>query len=129
MSDDRRAGDTPWGDTARILAVLYIMGFLGMVAALFFFDIPEANEKLVFTLAGSMGTIQTAIIGYYFGSSKAAEMSQRTIADSKSKAESTLQEIAKAPVQAAVLAAAKEPSTQPVADMTVTADTVNVERQ
>lgn len=105
VSDDRRAGDTPWGDTTRILAVVYILGFLAFVGGLFFVPIPTGNKDLILTIAGIMSTIQAAIIGYYFGSSKAAEASQRTIAASKDRADTTLQEIAKAPIVAATVAA------------------------
>lgn len=119
MTEDRRVSDTPWGDTSRILAILYIFGFLGMVAALFFVAIPPGNKDLILTIAGIMSSVQAAIIGYYFGSSKAAELGQKTIAASKERADTTLQELAKAPVLAAAAVAS--------ADMPVKADDVSIE--
>lgn len=61
------------------LAFFYTMGYLLMVGALFFVDIPTGNRELMLTLGGIMSTVQAAIIGYYFGASKTTETLARSM--------------------------------------------------
>jgi 23S rRNA G2445 N2-methylase RlmL len=86
-----------------------------MVCGLFFAPIPQQNEATINQLVGIMSAIQLGIIGFYFGGSKLSETSQKLFAASKERADATIQEIAKAPVIAAV-----DPSkTVQAADMNV----------
>ncbi len=96
---------TSLNDNGRMtLAVLYTLAFMGMVGALFLREIPTSNRDLMLTMAGVMAMGQAAIFGFYFGSSKGAEANQSAISISKERSDSTLQEIAKAPVVAAAAA-------------------------
>lgn len=52
------------------LAYMYVFGWFLMVAGLFFLEIPTSNKELILTLGGLMGSVQAAIIGYYFGASR-----------------------------------------------------------
>lgn len=93
---ERRANDTPAGDTARILAILYTLGFIGMVGALLIVNVPPDNKDIVISLVSIMATVQVGIVNFYFGSSKNAEVSQKAAIVAKDKADSSLQVIAKA---------------------------------
>ena len=92
--DDRRTGDALRENTGAIIAILYTLGFFSMVGALLFFDVPTDNHDIMLSLAGSMTTIQVGIVGYYFGSSKNAEVSQKAAIAAKEKADTSLQVIA-----------------------------------
>jgi hypothetical protein len=137
---ERRLSDKikeEWGITAW-LAVLYTVGFLGMVAGLFFVPVPKDNQQLLNTVVGIMGTIQVALMSYFYGFTKGAATAQAASDARKQSTDLVLQDIAKqsAPVAAAAVAAATTgvPVTLPVApapagDMTVTADNVVVTEQ
>lgn len=92
---DRRTTDISLGDTSRILAILYTLGFLTMSGMLFFIDVPENNRIIVTAVVSIMASVQTGIVGYYFGSSKNAEVSQKAAIVAKEKADTSLQTIAK----------------------------------
>lgn len=92
---DRRTTDTALGDTARILAIMYTLGFFGMVGILMLKGIPADNKDVVNTLVGILSVIQTGIIGYYFGGSKTAEVAQKAGVEGRAKADEALQSIAK----------------------------------
>lgn len=94
---DRRIGDIPWGDTSRILAIMYTLGFMVFVCSVTWFQIPEANEKIVAQILAIISMIQSGIVGYFFGSSKSAEVSLKAGVVARQKADSTIQDIAKAP--------------------------------
>jgi len=70
--DERRSDSQP-PDGAYFLAVLYTLGYLGMMAALMFFNIPENNRELMLTLVGIMSAAQLGIIKYYYDGSKGAK--------------------------------------------------------
>lgn len=95
MSEERRANPNPL-DVAGALASLYTLGYLGMVACLFFIQIPDANREPLLQLFGLMSAIQMALISFYFGSSKSGEATQRAIQQRQGRSEAVIQEIAKA---------------------------------
>lgn len=93
--NDRRAGDTPLFDTARMLALIYTLGYFGVVFVVLWNGIPPESKDVVLQLIGILSIIQTGIVAFYFGGSKAKERS-----------DSVMQEIAKAPIVSATVAAA-----------------------
>lgn len=111
MNDDieRRANPNPL-DVAGVLACFYTVGYLAMVGLLFFVQIPETNEKPLLQLFGLMSAIQMALIGFFYGSSKNAEATQRDIAQRQGRSEAVVQEIAKTVPVAAAVAAASAPA-------------------
>lgn len=120
MSEERRANPNPM-DISGALAALYTIAYMVMVGLLFFVSIPAENKDLINTLVGIMSAVQMAIIGFFFGSSKNAEATQRATEQRSARTESVLQETIRAvPKVAAAVAGA------PLPDMQVTADTVNV---
>ena len=70
---DRRASTL---DGAYALALLYTLGYLAMMLALMFVNIPENNRELLLTLAGIMSAAQLGIIKHYYDGSKIAETAQ-----------------------------------------------------
>jgi hypothetical protein len=99
---DRRDTDIPIGDTARILAIIYTLGYFAMVLIVLWRGIPAENKDVVLQLIGILSIIQTGIVAFYFGGSKAAELSQRAGVVGRAQADAAIQEIAKAaPVIAA----------------------------
>lgn len=123
IEGERRANPNPL-DIAGFLACLYTLGYLAMVGLLFFVEIPAANKEPLLQLFGLMSAIQMAIIGFFYGSSKNAEATQRAIEQRQGRSEAIVQEIAKTvPVAAAVAAAA---SAAPPSAGTITTEEVNV---
>ena len=92
---DRRLSDTPLGDATRIVAILYIVGYIGMVGALLFLEIPDNNKEIVIALVAIMSTVQTGIISYYFGSSRNAEVAQKATIIARERSDDAIQSIAK----------------------------------
>lgn len=106
---DRRLSDIPLGDTSRILAIMYTLGFFGVVFSVTWYKIPLENKELVAQVMGILSVIQTGIIGYFFGSSRSAEVSLKAGVASRQKADSTIQDIAKAtPTNGAIPEAPKD---------------------
>lgn len=63
-----------WG-----LGALATLGFLGLIAALIFLEIPAANREVLVLLTGILGGIVTSIYSYCFGSSAGAKASGDTM--------------------------------------------------
>lgn len=82
---ERRATPNPY-DIAGALAILYTLAYMGMVTLLFFITVPTGNQQIVNTLIGIMSMIQGAIIQFFFGSSKAAETTQRAVIQQQARA-------------------------------------------
>jgi Na+/H+-translocating membrane pyrophosphatase len=124
--EDRRVVDQIEG--AYILAILYTLGYLGMMGSLMFVPIPEANKELLLTLAGIMSAAQLGIIKYYYDGSQGAAKAQIANIARASHADVVIQDIAKAApsVAAAVVAAAATPSPASVPQEPIKADNVNV---
>jgi len=121
--EDRRAVEVgiPGAGLRDGLAMMYTLGYLAMMAALMFFTVPEANEKLLYTLAGIMSGAQLAIIKFYFDGSKGSETATTANIARAARTDGALQEIAKTVPAAAALAAAGattapavDPSTDPL---------------
>lgn len=55
------------------LAILISSGFFGLLAFLCFFDIPVANEKVLYVMIGALGTAWTQVGNFYYGSSKGSQ--------------------------------------------------------
>lgn len=85
-------------DGAYALAVLYTLGYLGMVGALMFFEIPENNRELLIGLVGIMSAAQLGIIKHFYDGSRVAETAQIANIARASRTDAVLQEIAKAPI-------------------------------
>lgn len=109
---DKRSGNarrlTDWFpsiDVAGTLAVLYTVGYLVMVGLLYFVEIPPPNKEPLLQLFGLMSAIQMALIAFYFGSSKNAEVTQERVAQSKERTDAAMRDI----VTAAVPPSVKDP--------------------
>jgi uncharacterized membrane protein YeaQ/YmgE (transglycosylase-associated protein family) len=55
--------------TPRVLAYLVVGGFLGVLAALMFVEIPARAEQPLNLMLGFLGAGAGLVLGYYFGSS------------------------------------------------------------
>ena len=93
---ERRTNDIGIGDTARILAILYTAGFFIMVMTLLWKEVPPANKDVINQLVAILSIIQTGIVAFYFGGSKAAEVAQKAGVEGRAKADEALQSIATA---------------------------------
>jgi pilus assembly protein TadC len=62
----------PWSkqQIRLFLGVLLIVGFIGMVGAMLFVEIPTANADIVKVLVGFLGGAFVTMVGFYFGSSE-----------------------------------------------------------
>lgn len=104
MEGERRTDSV---EGAYLLAILYTVGYLGMMGALMFFNIPENNRELLLTLVGIMSAAQLGIIKYYYDGSKGADKVQAANMARSVKSEAVVQEIAKtAPTATAAAVAA-----------------------
>lgn len=118
----RRSVDQVQG--AYILAIIYTLGFLCMIASLMFFEIPASNREVLLTLVGIMSSAQLGIIKHYYDGSKAAETAQVANIARAAKSEAVIQDIAKSVPAAAAVAASAEPVKTD--NMQVAADRVEV---
>ena len=65
------------------LAIFLTVGFFGSLGGLFYFEIPEANKAIVYSMIGSLGTGWITMLAYYYGSS--AKEATRAIFNRKPK--------------------------------------------
>lgn len=56
-----------------ILAILVTAGFFGLLGFMCWESLPGANEKVLYVMVGSLGTAWTAVVNFYFGSSKGSQ--------------------------------------------------------
>lgn len=56
-----------------IIGGIVFVGFFVLLGLLFFKDLPENNESILNIMIGSLATMSTGIISYYFGSSKGSQ--------------------------------------------------------
>lgn len=98
---------------AYILAILYTLGYLGMMAALMFVEIPTNNRELLLTLVGIMSAAQLGIIKFYYDGSQAAVKAQSANIVRAARNEGALQEIAKSVPSVAAVAATAVPAVTP----------------
>jgi hypothetical protein len=108
---DGRATDIPILDTARILAIMYTLGFFGIVLLMMTRGIPADNKDAINGLLGALTIVQSGIVQFYFGGSKASETMQQKLVSGKERADAAVQDIAKAaPAVAAAVVAAAAPT-------------------
>ena len=56
--------------TPDALAYLLLTSFIGALMTLFWVTVPVGNEKLIYTMLGSLGTLTIAAMAYFHGSSR-----------------------------------------------------------
>lgn len=61
------------GRVNSLLALFILSGFFGIVGALFLLDIEENVKEPLYILLGSLGTMATQVVAYYFGSSQGSK--------------------------------------------------------
>lgn len=81
---------------AYALSILFTMGYLGLLGALMFFEIPANNRELFLTLIGVMSAAELGIVKYYFDGSKGAQVAQQASIARSIKNDAIVQDIAKA---------------------------------
>ncbi len=79
---------------AYCLAILFALGYLAIIGALLFVEIPAANKEVFLTLIGLMSAALLAIIKYYFDGSKGAESAQQANIARAAKTDSVVAGIA-----------------------------------
>ncbi len=84
-------------DGAYALAILYTIGYLAMVGALMFIEIPASNRELLISLGSIMSAAQLGIIKYFYDGSRSDADSRLANIARASKADAVIQEIAKTP--------------------------------
>ena len=74
---------TPWSDTQKILALVVTVCFIGVIFVWMFFP-PKGDNSgataVLNTLVGTLGSLTSMIITFYFGSSRNANTKDNTIA-------------------------------------------------
>jgi len=66
-----------------VLTLAITVGFFGLVAALMFCNIPEANKAIFYSLIGSLGTAWLATIHFWFGDTNSSNDKTQIIANSQ----------------------------------------------
>lgn len=100
MTEERRITDSQCWDAALIMGLGYTLLYAAMVFLIVLVDIPDSNAKTVDILAGAMTIIQATIVQFFFGSTKAGEVRQTLVAQSKERTDAVLREaVAAAPVK------------------------------
>lgn len=62
------------------LTLFITLGFFGLVAALMFCNIPDANKAIFYSLIGSLGTAWLATIHFWFGDTQSSSEKTQIIA-------------------------------------------------
>jgi len=68
-----------------VLAWVIVSGFFGLTALMFFKAIPESSSQAVFMLFGGLVSGFTAVLQYFFGSSRGSAEKTKLMANGKSK--------------------------------------------
>jgi hypothetical protein len=55
--------------TPMILAYTVTVGFFGLLACLFRFEVPKDSQPIIYSMVGVLGTVWISVMAYYFGSS------------------------------------------------------------
>ena len=63
-----------------VLAAIIVLGFFGVMIAMFFQVIPEGSREIAFMLFGGLLTNFGAVVNYFFGSSKGSSDKDKLIA-------------------------------------------------
>lgn len=66
--------------TPKILAFVITGGFFGMLLAMLYNAIPDANRDILNIMLGALGTTWASVMAYYFGSTKGSAEKTRLIA-------------------------------------------------
>ncbi len=115
MAEEFRESDIPSQGSRDALAIIYTFGYLAMMGALMFFEVPAGNEKLLYTLAGIMTAIQMSIIKFYFDGSRGAEAAQQANIARSARTDNVVASIAsQAPTVAAAVVANATPAGSPI---------------
>lgn len=72
-------------NTPEMLIYLLTAGFFGLIGALLYVNIPEANKPVLYALVGTLGTAWTMGIGYFYGTSKGSGAKTDGILDALAK--------------------------------------------
>ena len=62
-----------------VLALVMCFGLFSLLSVMAFHAVPEANRSLLDIMIGAVGTSVTAIVSFYFGSSKSSQSKDETI--------------------------------------------------
>ncbi len=68
VQDARQKFSSDW--TPKFLGVLCLLGFFGYIGLVTLYPQPDASDDIVMLVIGSITGIATAVISFYFGSSK-----------------------------------------------------------
>jgi len=69
--------------TPDVLAYLLLTSFVGALMTLFWCVIPPGNEKLIYTMLGSLGTLTIGAMAYFHGSSRGSAKKDHIIQNQK----------------------------------------------
>ena len=69
--------------TPDVLAYILIMSFVGALMTLFWVVVPSGNEKLIYTMLGSLGTLTIAGCAYFHGSSRGSARKDHMLQNQK----------------------------------------------
>jgi hypothetical protein len=70
--------------TPKILAYLVTAGFFGMLAAMLFKIIPDENRDILNIMLGALSSTFTAVVSYYYGSTRGSEAKSALLAQTPS---------------------------------------------
>lgn len=77
---DARARGTASADRLpAALALLITAGFFGLLGALAWIQVPEANENVLNIMVGTLGGSWVSVVSYYFGSSSSSAAKSKTL--------------------------------------------------
>ena len=53
-----------------LLAIIIVIGFFVFLSTMYFKEVPETNKEIFYMVAGALIGSFTAVVSYFFGSSK-----------------------------------------------------------
>lgn len=69
--------------TPSIIGISLVFGFFALLGILIFTEVPIHNQQILNIMLGSLGTMTTAVVTYYFGSSNSSAKKDQMLRTSK----------------------------------------------
>jgi uncharacterized membrane-anchored protein len=76
-----------------ILGSVIVLGFFGLVALLLTFEVKEANQNILYLVAGGLMAAFGSVVNYYFGSSHGSKIKTEDMIAKSNAADKVVSEI------------------------------------
>jgi hypothetical protein len=61
------------------VGITVMVAFIASIVLLSFWEVPETNKDILYSMVGSLGTLVVIVVGYYYGSSKGSKTKDQAL--------------------------------------------------